>query len=448
MAPGDTQAGGHVPSPPTQPAGPAELGWSTQARRWTLPKIVFWSGLLVFVAARLTQAMVPALHRSEPAELDDSYRYLGQAQVMATCAGGGCPGLDAIEKQMSEGPTDAPTAFERLRTQIHLFTYFHPLYSLVLTGLRALGLGVPQAYNLASIAFGLMLCVAIGLWLGSVWGPAPAGIALGLLAFYQLPGQGFHFVPATFALGWAALSWALILKPRPGLYILLPILWIASLATHSIGLFYVAAALLMLLGMTRLPMDRRTRTVLGAGIVLILGRLAVALLWPSLGLSGDAVQFYGSATPWFEALRSGLAELADLVARWGSDLLALGSNGSPCGSGAGSLAQGRPAAGGSDRIRARGDPVHQSSLPSSGPRKHRDRADMAECRNLPCGGDRQDDLLLVDCAQGLDGPAPAGQSEPSADAHAWCAGSCLGRPDRQSPGDESAILGHFIPCGD
>jgi hypothetical protein len=325
MAPGDSQAGRQVQSPPTQPAGPAELGRSTRARSWTLPRIVFWSGLLVFVAARLTQAIVPALYRAEPAEMDDSYRYLGQAQVMSTCAGGGCPGLDAIEKQMSEGPTDAPTAFERLRTQIHLFTYFHPLYSLVLTGLRSLGLGVPQAYNLASISFGLMLCMAIGLWLGSVWGPAPAGIALGLLAFYQLPGQGFHFVPATFALGWAAISWALILKPMPGLYILLPFLWIASLATHAIGLFYVAAALLMLLGMTRLPIDRRTRNVLGAGIVLILGRLAVALLWPSLGLSGDAGQFYGSATPWFEAIRSGLAELADLVARWGATFWRLGA---------------------------------------------------------------------------------------------------------------------------
>jgi hypothetical protein len=175
-------------------------------RRWTLPGIVFWCGLVLFVAARVTQAVIPEVIRLEPVEIDDAYRYLAQAKVMAGCFGGDCPGLAALQAQMVGGEPDPSTAFHRLRTEIHLFTYFHPLFSLILNGLRGLGLTASRAYDLASIGLGMMLCIGIGVWIGAVWGPAPAGIALGLLAFYQLPGKELRFVPWALALGWAALS--------------------------------------------------------------------------------------------------------------------------------------------------------------------------------------------------------------------------------------------------
>jgi hypothetical protein len=279
---------------------------------------VFWCGFVLFVAARVVQSLVPAAIRLEPVEIDDAYRYLAQAQVMAACIGGDCPALAAVQAQMVGGKPDRSVAFHRLRTDIHLFTYFHPLFSQVLSGLRDFGLAAPQAYAIASIGLGAMLCIAVGLWMGAVWGRVPAGIALGLLAFYQLPGKELRFVPWALALGWAALSWAVIIRARRELYPFVPLLWIAALATHSMGLFYMAAGLLMLLGINGLHLDRQSRWLFLAGCLVILVRLVMAAALPAFALSGDVEQFFAVEPTWLEAWTAGALELADLIARWGA----------------------------------------------------------------------------------------------------------------------------------
>ncbi|MCJ7512839.1 MAG: hypothetical protein MUO23_07705 [Anaerolineales bacterium] len=284
----------------------------------TVSRIVFWCGFVLFVVARMAYAVVPSLSRAEPVEIDDAYRYLAQAQVMAECFDGSCPAIQSLAMQMQVEGGDEEVAFHRLRTDIHLFTYFHPLYSLVLTGLRALGLGAPQAYNLASAVLGFVVCVAIGLWIRTVWGPAAAGIALGLLAFYQLPGQGLHFVPGTLAWGWAALSWVVILRRDVKRYRYLPLLWIAALGTHPMGVFYVAAALLMIAWMNGWRMDRPAQRLLAVGVLLVLGRVILAGLVPVFALSGDAESYYATGTTWGQAFQLGGANLLDLVARWGA----------------------------------------------------------------------------------------------------------------------------------
>ena len=288
------------------------------SRHVSLPWILFWFGLLLFVFGRMTQAILPSLVRSEPTEVDDAYRYLAQAKVMADCLDGGCPALRSIEAQLALGEAGSQVAFNRLRTDIHLFTYFHPFFSLALNGARSLGLDSSPAYVLVTGVLGLMVVVAIAVWLGAVWGPVPAGIALILLAFYPLPGQGLHFVPWTIALGWAAWTWAVILLRRTRLYAWMPLFWVASLATHPMGLFFVAAALLMILGMNLPEFDLPGRRLFIVGGVLIAGRLVLATILPSFGLSGDVERFYPEGVSYREALVLGMTDLKDWVGRWGA----------------------------------------------------------------------------------------------------------------------------------
>jgi hypothetical protein len=308
------------PTAPLAPGGatPNAARAVDPGRRTSLHWKVFWFGFVLFVVGRMAQGFAPALSRSEPTEIDDAYRYLAQAQVMAACFDGECPALQSIQARLDRVDGDRQVAFNQLRTDIHLYTYFHPLFSLALNGFRTLGLGASPAFTLVSALLGLMVVVAIGLWLAAVWGPAAAGIALMLLAFYPLPGQGMSFVPGTIALGWAALTWPVILRRKASLYPVLPLLWLASLATHPMGLFYVAAALLMLLGMSWPHLDRRELRLLAIGMLLIAGRLLLAALVPSFGLSGDVERFYPQPAKWTEALALGLTDLGDWVQRWGA----------------------------------------------------------------------------------------------------------------------------------
>jgi hypothetical protein len=290
----------------------------TRPRTHGLTQAVFWIGFLLFAVGRISQSLVPDLARAEPAEIDDAYRYLAQARVMAACFSGDCPALRSIQRQLDHPGTSEDLAFNRLRTDIHLFTYFHPLVSLALNGARGMGVEPSSAYRLVSLSLGMMVVVALGLWQRSVWGPAPAGIALLLLAFYPLPGQGLHFVPGTIALGWAALTWPAILEQRRRAYAILPFLWLASLAAHSMALFYVTASLLMVGGLAYPRLGRPERRLLLAGLVLLAGRLWMGIFVPQFSLTGNTAGFYPESPAWTEAILLGLGDLWDWVVRWGA----------------------------------------------------------------------------------------------------------------------------------
>lgn len=87
---------------PARPSAPAVR----PVRRIRFAWVVFCFGFLLFGLGRMAQAVAPALMRSEPTEIDDAYRYLAQAHVMAACFAGDCPALQSIEEQLELGAGD------------------------------------------------------------------------------------------------------------------------------------------------------------------------------------------------------------------------------------------------------------------------------------------------------------------------------------------------------
>ena len=256
-----------------------------------LESLIFLVGLLLYLVLQTGLVAVPMQHRAVPVETDDAYTYILKAAELRECFTQDCPALNDLRLQLQEPTNDVKNAWIRYREYLRAFVVYHPLHSILLAGLNAAGLTWDQAYNAIVLAGSLLIGFAIAAWLWSLWGRAPAGLALLLLSLSLFPGQGLHYVvPSNLALGIAILAWAVIIQKRSRAIGWVLALLVAMLAMHSTGRLYalVTLGLYYLLADLKKPfwpwrnwitrLSRRQWLLFGLGLLLV----ALAFLLPIL----------------------------------------------------------------------------------------------------------------------------------------------------------------------
>jgi len=183
-------------------------------------------------------------------EVDDSLTYVLKSRQMEECFTQNCPALQDLRQQFFVPTTDPEITRQRRLALSRVFPVYHPLFSVLLVGLSKLGMSLMEAYrflwSLAPVIFGL----AFAYFLTTLFGPAPAGIALILLAFKVLPDTGLHhLVPSNLTMALAVVLWARIISRRGWAPWSLLLGSLILITMHIVGVIYAAMAGLLALSL-------------------------------------------------------------------------------------------------------------------------------------------------------------------------------------------------------
>jgi hypothetical protein len=173
-------------------------------------KILFWSGIAVFVLAKLYLIVPMSAALAAPRLGDDSLVYLWKGKLSFIENAESVPALNdiALQRYLHD---DANEDLRWMRSNVVQRTLGHmtPSYN----PLAGVALKIAPDMRLAFLAteiVGLILMTIGMAWLLlEIVGPAAAGIALLPLAFAIMPNQGIYsFIPSTFALSCSLILWA------------------------------------------------------------------------------------------------------------------------------------------------------------------------------------------------------------------------------------------------
>lgn len=208
--------------------------------------LILVAGIIAYLVLQTGVVLAPILHRTVPVETDDAYTYILKAAEMRSCFSQNCPALNDLRPQLLQ-PTEVPeTAWIQYREYFRAFVVYHPLHSLIMVGLNAIGLSWERAYNVIVIAGAFFIGMAIAYWLYSLWGASVAGVAMAFLALSLFPGQGLHYiVPSNLSMGVAIFTWGIITRRKRNAHWFVLAGVIAMVTMHTTGRLYALITLLL-----------------------------------------------------------------------------------------------------------------------------------------------------------------------------------------------------------
>jgi hypothetical protein len=257
--------------------------------RWG-KRLLFTAGLLLFTCVQFALVILPIANRTAPVETDDAYAYILKAAEMQNCFLQDCPALNDLREQLT-APAEKPhISWLRYREYLRAFSVYHPLHSLILTGLHITGLSWETSYHFVEIVGSLFLSLGIGYWLYRLFGAGPAGIALLFLAFTPFPNQGLHYVvPSNLALGIGVLTWGSLLKrPASSRWIVIGST-LALVTMHPLGRLYALLSVFLFVFLNLKQMKRMDWLVSGLSILIVVITFTLPLLVtrPELSFPAD-----------------------------------------------------------------------------------------------------------------------------------------------------------------
>jgi hypothetical protein len=237
-----------------------------------LPLIV---GLVIWTGSQGYLTSIPLWTRSLPPEVDDSLAYLVRAHEIEGCLFQDCPALQDLRQQVCTSSLN-PDAARQRQIAGFPFPFYHPGFSLVLLGIKKLGVDLTTAYKVLWGISPLLFGAAFACLLTTLWDKQAAGVAMGLLAFKLFPDTGLHYLtPSNFAMAIALFVWARIMYRRGDAPWTLIFGSIALFTIHPIGgLYAVMAALLTLL----MPGTNRKRAWIAASSVALIALLVTIIV--------------------------------------------------------------------------------------------------------------------------------------------------------------------------
>ncbi len=232
-------------------------------------------GLLIWTVAQSYLTSTPLRNRSLLPEVDDSLAYLVRTQEIESCFFQDCPALQDLRKQVYAASLN-PDAAKQREFAGFPFPFYHPGFSLVLLGVKKLGVDLTAAYKILWGVSPLLFGAAFACLLTALWGKQAAGVTMGLLAFKVFPDTGLQYLtPSNFAMAVALLVWARVISRRGDAPWTLIFGSIVLFTIHPIGeLYAIMAALLALL----MPGANRKRTCLAVSSVALIALLAFIIV--------------------------------------------------------------------------------------------------------------------------------------------------------------------------
>ena len=187
-------------------------------------RAVFVGGLLALLLLVAWPTIGALLVREMPIEMDDAVNSLVRAEYLLSCPRQDCRGPQMIWDELAT-KTGTPH-IDRARAHQHIlsFTMHTPLHSLMMAGLRRLGMDWLSAYGLF-LVFGIpVIAVSIVLWLRAVFGEGPAGIGAVLVGTTYFVGHGLVWITpstVTLCLGLLAAALPLTMGRRSAVWIVI-----------------------------------------------------------------------------------------------------------------------------------------------------------------------------------------------------------------------------------
>lgn len=286
---------------------------------WSMPKLsaaVFALGFLVFLMTQLYLVVSPITARSVPVEADDAYTYIIKAAQLQECPLQDCQALEDLREQ--SGPVDDPDlTWQRRRIYGRAFVVYHPLHSVAMVALHAVGLSWESAYNGIQAAGAVLISIGVAGLVYALVGAEAGGITLVLLSLVIFPDQGLdNVVPSNLTLGIALLLWSAILLRGQKLS-----LWVVvggitlMLFTHTIGRLYAVISLALYVLNVPFPPNRKQIVYLGAVSVLI-GLVAISpniITRPELSIPLEQPV---EGLSWFDGVKANFAQMWDYIRDW------------------------------------------------------------------------------------------------------------------------------------
>jgi hypothetical protein len=289
-------------------SNPNVIGWGK--------RILFTAGILLFTLVQLTMVVRPIMSRTAPVETDDAYTYILKAAQMQGCFLQNCPALNDLREQLTAPSQKLHISWARYREYVRAFSIYHPLHSLILTGLHVAGLSWEVSYNVVEVVGSLFLSLTISYWLYRLFGVGPAGIALLLLAFTPFPNQGLHYVvPSNLALGIGMLTWASLLQEPKRPHRILIVSTLALVLMHPIGRLYAFLSIFLFILLNARQMKRPDWLISGLSILIVVTTFFLPLI-----IHRPELSFPSEPPPADWNIRSGyynnIKEAASFVSSW------------------------------------------------------------------------------------------------------------------------------------
>jgi hypothetical protein len=286
--------------------------------------LLFLTGLTTWIILQGTMVTLFLWSRAEPPEIDDTYGYTVQGAFVQECFWHDCLAAQDLYDQLDTPSADPNIEWQRTRAYNRTLLFYTPLYSIFLAALNSLGLDWDLLVRLIWNVWVPISGIFFGRWLRVLWGPAPAGIAMGLLALQIFPGHGYHFVvPSTITMSLAVVIWTnLVLRHGMAPWSLVIGTFILVLI-HPIGLIYAAISIGLALVLTGWPVPWRV----WLPVLLAMGMVGLYMLLPSfIDRPTMEIQSY-PLTPGqtlVDAFLEGIEDALRAVFGWARDLLSLG----------------------------------------------------------------------------------------------------------------------------
>jgi len=204
---------------------------------------LFAAGLLVFLAAKLYLVLLPATALATPRLGDDAMAYLWKGERATLRDADSRPALQDIRNQrfLNDHPSEE-VAWMRSDVAHRTLGTLTASYDYLAAGALAAVPDLRWAFAFTEVAGVLAMTAGMGWFLFELCGAAVAGLAMMLMAFAVLPGQGVYaFIPGTMSLSCGLLLWAYLWRKGADssawvvLVAALPLLGI-----HPIAKIYVA----------------------------------------------------------------------------------------------------------------------------------------------------------------------------------------------------------------
>jgi hypothetical protein len=238
------------------------------------PWLVLLAGLLIYVGMQGFLTVSPLWNWTLFPEVDDGLTYVLKSRQMLECFDQSCPALLDLHEQLFPNPNefiDPDGAPHRIFATSRVFPVYHPLFSVLLIGISKFGLTLMEAYRLLWTLAPLIFGLAFACWLGALFGPGVAGVALMLLAFKVFPDTGLHhLVPSNLTMALAMVLFARIIARRGWAPWSLFLGSLVLVTMHLIGVMYAALAGVLALSLAD-PKNRRRLLWAAAAVGLCIG---------------------------------------------------------------------------------------------------------------------------------------------------------------------------------
>jgi hypothetical protein len=204
---------------------------------------LFVAGLLIFLAAKLYLVLLPATALATPRLGDDAMAYLWKGERATLRDADSRPALQDIRNQrfLDDHPSEE-VAWLRSDVAHRTLGTLTASYDYLAAGALALAPDLRWAFAFTEVAGVLTMAAGMAWFLFELCGAAVAGLAMMLMAFAVLPGQGIYaFIPGTMSLSCGLLLWAYLW--RKGADSSAWVVLVASLpllGIHPIAKIYVA----------------------------------------------------------------------------------------------------------------------------------------------------------------------------------------------------------------